>query len=168
MNQKRRHYIHQYGLIFIGIVLWTAAGAQQMRSLAPINTPEALPDDAHVVEQTVPVPRAEMNDAVQEIAQDWSRGEMGQHMAEGFHQKDRYLESMNFNVPKNTRMQVESTQGVSTLNQYVRTGTSGRRERVSTVAATLNTRLMVNDPSTGFLGVPGSNEVIFEVVEILE
>ena len=144
--------------------------AQPMRVFDPIPTPgaegTAVQAEASVVQESVP--RAEMEDAIEDVARAWSRGDMSKMMSDDFYQKERFNTSMQLNVPRDTQMQVESVRGVSTLDQKIIKGPDGRIRRVSTVSATVNTRLMLNDAANGFVGVSGQNEITFEVIEELK
>lgn len=151
------------------LLLFGSALGQSMRGFDPIPTPDTKGEPGQEMASDIqdPIPRSDMEQAVEDVAQAWTKGEMGKMMSDDFYQKERFNNSMQLNVPRDTRMQVESIRGVSTLNQTVTKGPDGRMRRVSTVSATVNTRLLLNDPANGFVGVPGQNEITFEVIEEL-
>jgi hypothetical protein len=157
-------------VIMISILLISnGVMAQPMRGFDPIPTPKkATEEETKTTDIQESVPRVEMEGAVEDVAQAWSKGDVSEKISDDFDQKERFNTSMQLNVPRDTQMQVESIRGVSTLNQTIIKGPDGRKRRVSTVSATVNTRLMLNDASNGFVGVPGQNEITFEVIEELD
>lgn len=151
------------------VALATSASAQEVRRFQKIRSPGgALGSREASREIQEEVPRGEIDAAVQDFARDWSNRELQDKLADSFQQKQRLLESAELRVPRDAVMQVESTRNIYTLSQQERTGASGKRERVSVVSATVATRLLCNDPQSGFVSVPGENEILFEVIEELE
>jgi hypothetical protein len=159
----------QFLLVVCALLLLVATSqAQEVRRFQKIRTPGGSAGAAAFQRVEKAVPRGEINGAVQEFAKNWSNRELQGQLAESFQQKQRLLESSELRVPRDAIMQVESTRNIFTLSQEERLGASGRRERVSVVSATVSTRLLVNDPGSGFVSVPGENEILFEVIEELE
>ena len=158
------------GIVTLTILLtFNYALGQSMRTFEPIPTPgeEAVTGQKKAPDIKKSIPRAEMEHAIEDVARSWSKGGIGEMMSDDFDQKEQFNTSMQLNVPRDTTMQVESIGDVSTLSQTIIKGPDGRMRRVSTVSATVNTRLMLNDADNGFVGVPGQNEITFEVIEEL-
>lgn len=168
MELLRSRIRREIPLLFLLVFVLASSGtAQEVRRFQKIRRPGAAGAEAYRQVQK-PIPSGDVNGAVQKFAQDWSNRELQDQLAESFQQKQRLLESAELRVPRDAVMQVESTRNIYTLSQEERVGASGKRERVSVVSATVATRILCNDPGSGFVSVPGENEILFEVVEELE
>lgn len=153
-------------LALAALVLATPAGSQEFRAFRRIPTPRrAAPGTATAAPPAAPVDRPVVDAAVAQLAKAWTNRKLDDQLAESFQQRDRLRETSELRVPRDATMQVESTRNVQTLSQRLETGPDGRTSRVSVVTATVATRLICNDPTAGFVQVPGENEVVFEIVE---
>lgn len=139
----------------------------QFRSFTPIASPDRealkLPSGAVPVEQVEPVPREVVEPKLREIFEKWNTAQMGETLSEKFFDKDRLLDTMNTQVPRDAKLRFQSLQRVQTLQQYrVPTPVPLLSERVSLVSATARTQVEFNS-DTGLVVLPGTNEYILEV-----
>ena len=67
-------------------------------------------------------------------------------------------------VPRDAILSVQSVQGIQTLQQYLMPADEGE-DLVSIVSATVRTQLEFNNPSTGFVRLPGVNEFVLQVTQ---
>lgn len=158
-------------LIALGVMLSAPGGAKQMRGFDVIPTPERaqadLPEGAELVQEIANVPRQEISDAAVELAGAWNGPGLADQIADTKFDKGRFERAMITEVPRDARLAVESVRSVATLAQGIVPDGAGGFNRVSTVAATLSTRLTINDPVVGFVSAPGVNEIRFQVTEPL-
>lgn len=142
--------------------------AQNMRQLRTIRTPfshaskDSLPRD-----QQIPVARQSMDQVTRNLTEAWNNRQLAENLSERFQQSTRLQESLQLRVPRDARLQVEAVRNVYTLDQKIQT-VDGKRERVSTVTATLSTRILSNDPTNGFTAIPGTTEVVLQVYEEID
>lgn len=153
------------------LLMTGVANAGQMRGFKPIATPEQtlqdLPEGSQVVNTVEEVPANEIADTARDLAKAWNGPGLGNMISDDKFDKDRFTRSMVTEVPRDARLELESVRGVRTLNQAIVPDGNGGFNRVSTVTATLSTRLITNDAQAGFVNAPGVNEVRFQVVEPL-
>ncbi|MGB0854420.1 MAG: hypothetical protein ACPGVA_09855 [Pikeienuella sp.] len=158
-------------LIALAVMLSAPGGARQMRGFDPIPTPERaqadLPEGAEMVQEIANVPRDEVADAARELASAWNGPGLADKISDSKFDKARFERAMITEVPRDARLEVESLRSVATLAQGIVPDGAGGLNRVSTVAATMSTRLTINDPTLGFVSAPGVNEIRFQVTEPL-
>lgn len=146
------------------VALVGEASANGFRTLNPVATPGKLPPGARIVE-TVPVDARKVSEAARLYAEGWNSGDAKVAPAADYHDGERWKEAMVTSVPRDARLRLESVRSVQTVQQLVVNDPKLGPLRVSTVAATLATRLQFNDPIQGFVSVPGVNEVVLEITE---
>ena len=151
----------------LAMVLAVQAQAQEWRTIKPIATRGPLPAGARVVENK-PVPPAEIQRAAEKMTADWNRSDATSSLSADFYDATRHQDAMITKVPRDARLVLESVRGVQTLQQYETLDPTYGKVRVSTVSATLSTRIQLNDAAQGYASVPGVNEVLFEVMEPLK
>lgn len=141
--------------------------AQELRQFNPIPTPARVPPGAEVVAPSAIDPGA-VRGAVERLAANWNVSDLGETVSDSYYDKSRFRDAMITEVPRDARMRVESMGGIQTHQQMLVDDPAGGRLRISTVTVTAQTRLELNDPTEGFVRVPGTNEIILEVVEKIE
>jgi hypothetical protein len=162
---------HATMLVFATLVLLaapTAASAQEMRRFNPIPAPGPLPPGAQRVERVAPVDTRLVRAAVERIAATWNAGDLDPLVSDSYYDKSRFRDAMVTEVPRDAHLRVESIGGIQTLDQMLVDDPAGGRLRVSTVSVTAGTRIQLNDPTSGFVAAPGTNELILEVTERLQ
>ena len=155
-------------LLLVCLVINIKSMAGQMRSFDPIPKAKTLPEGAEAVSDIEQVDEDAVTDTVDQLANGWNNENIDDLLSDDFQEKSRLNDALLTNVPADAQMQIDSVRGVSTLQQTIMTTADGQRQRISTVTATVATRLQIQDPTSGFVSVPGTNEIVFEVVEILE
>ena len=160
----------------IGLVATFGISDAQMRRLDKIPSRAAanqnLPNGAALVRKIAPVPIEEVEAAAEAVVDSWNNpATIGDIFVDGKFDKRRFERAMITEVPRDARLELESVRSVQTLQQMIVAGEEVGQGpgfvRVSTVSATLSTRLIVNDPDVDFVNMFGLNEVRFQVVEKL-
>lgn len=165
-------YYFKFMIIGLIVALATQFGAvfaNQMRAFNRIPSPATAladaPKGSFLPEQVENVSNSDVSDAVKSLADDWNGPGMSEHIGEGFFDHQRLSQSMMTSVPRDARLKIESTRGIQTNNQFISPAANGRLQRVSTVTVTARTRIELNEAGAGFLNVPGTNEITFQVIE---
>lgn len=145
--------------------------ARQFRSLVPIATPDQassrLPDGARPVERIRQLDRGTVETAMRQVAERWNTPEMSGLLADEFYDQSRLLDNMDFIVPRDATIRLQSIQGIQTLQQYIVPAMDGGREkRVSIVSATARTQIEFERPGSGFVRLPGTNEYILKITTL--
>lgn len=139
-----------------------------MRQLRLIRTPAVrVPGGLPPSEQKAVAP-AQMQEITRSLSEAWNNRDLSEKLSERFQQSTQLQEALQLKVPRDAQLQVESVRNVYTLDQRIETGPTGVKERVSTVTATLGTRILSNDPNRGFTAIPGTTEVVLKVYEEIE
>lgn len=159
-------------LVLAGLLVATAVTAQEMRTLKVIpSRGEALknaPEGAELPKEFERVPRGDVKSATEELAEDWSKGDLSGQIGEDLYDGQRLAQNMGIRVPQDANLRVEGVRSVQTDNQFIMRGEDGGRIRVSTVTATVQTVSTANDPARGVVRVPGLNRLTFQVTERLD
>lgn len=143
----------------------SSTDARQFRTIRPIATPEKLPDNAQPVEQFRPVRAQIVRAAVEKLAEAWNTGNLDPMLSrEKFYNKDRLLDTLAGDVPRDALLRVLSVGGITTLDQYYQPR-DGRRRQINIVSAIVRTQIEFNDPNNGFIRLDGRNEFVLEVVQ---
>jgi len=169
------YFIKSSKLLLSAIVLFIGYGLTadaQIRSFDKIPSRAAeernLPDGAALVGRVFPVPIEEVEAAAQALVDSWNDpSKIDEIFAKGKFDQQRFERAMITEVPRDARLELESVRSVQTLKQIIVFDEGDGYQRVSTVSATLSTRLIVNDIDVGFVNVFGLNEVRFQVTEAL-
>lgn len=141
--------------------------AQEVRQFNRIPTPQAapaLPPGARALTVARPVSPRQVEEAVQRVATAWNTPLLGPLLAENFYDKQRLLDSLSVQVPRDAKLRVLGVQGIQTLGQYVQPGEHGE-QLVSRVSVTVRTQIEFNDPGSGLRRLEGDNELILLVFE---
>jgi hypothetical protein len=151
-------------------VLAPLSFAKQMRGFDAIPTAErvleTLPEGAELVNEIANVPHNEVAEAADELAQSWNGPGLAGKISDAKFDKDRFDRAMITEVPRDARLELNAVRSIQTLNQAIAPDGQGGFVRISTVAATVSTRVL-NDPAEGFVNAPGLNEMRFRVTEPL-
>ncbi len=148
----------------VGLLPDTGA-TQEMRAINPIPTPAPLPPGTTRVASPQPLDPGGVRVNVEQFMSKWNDGDLGGMIAENFYEKSRFEDAMLTNVPRDARVKVQGIGGVQTMQQVVVDDPAGGRVRVTTGSAMVRTQIEFNDPKQGFVKVPGTNEVIFEIIQ---
>lgn len=150
----------------------TVAEARELRRLNRIQTPDQsaalLPTGAVRIARVNPVPRAEVERFLDAFARDWNSGNQGGYVADDFVDRARLAENQDIRVPRDAVLKVQAVQGVQTVQQARLTTDDGERRVVSTVSATVRTRIEFNDQTLGFVVLTGTNDFLMEFQEVTE
>ncbi len=172
MKRRIRKSSFRFPLLTLAAVLIISvqpySQARQFRSLIPIETPNraaaGMPDGARPVEQVQQLDRRLVTSAVRQVVEKWNTPEMSQVLADEFYDSSRLLDNMDYLVPRNATIRLQSIQGVQTLQQYIVPGDDGGRGKVvSIVSATARTQVEFEQPGAGFVRLPGVNEYILKI-----
>lgn len=160
------------GLIGALLLAGNSSGwAQQMRQFSLIATPTAAgAESAALTAPSAALPgaidRQSVADALGGVADAWSNGRLNDVLADDFQQGERLQEAMQFEVPRDAQIRVESVRNIASLGQRRVVDANGQLRNITTVTATVQTRIDFNDAANGFVSVPGANELVLEIVEI--
>lgn len=144
------------------------ATAQEFRQLNPIATPKSparLPQGTRAVEAIRPVSAQTVEAAVSKLAAAWNTPGLAAFLAPNFYGKDRLVESVNRQLPRDAKLRVLGIQSTQTVAQYFQADAEGREMRVSRVSVTLRTQVEFNDPRAGLRRLEGTNEFLLQVAE---
>lgn len=152
-------------LLGLSLISFNNTQAQHMRQFSMIATPDNA-ELKQVTRQRVEesgIDPQSLKQAVEKVAQAWSQKDLSNILAADYQQTDRLQESMLFEVPKDAQIQIESIRNIAVIGQQTR-----QNQSVLTVSATLQTRIEFHDATNGFISVPGTNELVLELIEINE
>ena len=155
-------------LIFLVFTMIYPLQARQFRLLNPIATPTVsnLPEGAVAVTNAQPLLRQDIEPLVKETITKWNTAEMSETLADTFYDQNRLQDAMDTIVPRDAKLQIQSIQGIQTVQQYILPDSNnGRGELVSIVSVTVRTQVEFNSPGGGFTRLPGINEFILEVTQ---
>ena len=155
-------------VLFILFIFPVFVAGQEMRALNPVATPARLKKDGQAVAQPVPLKIEEVRANIDRTFSTWNNGDVSNVLADNFYDKSRFSDSMQTNIPKDSKVKVMGMGSVQTLEQRIVTDPSGGRSRVTLGSVTVNSQVEFNDPKSGFVRVPGTNEIIFEMTEKLK
>jgi hypothetical protein len=160
------------GILLVLAMLLNASvlEARELRRLNRIQTPDQsaalLPTGAVRVARVNPVPRAEVERFLADFARDWNSGNQGSYVADDFVDRARLVENQDIKVPRDAVLKIQAVQGVQTVQQARLTTDDGERRIVSTVSATVRTRIEFTDQALGFVVLTGTNDFVMEFQEI--
>lgn len=148
----------------IGATAAMDAAAQEFRRFQPIARPEAPPPGFERVEPIDPVSGAMAEKAAKEIIASWNGPGLGEYVAEDFVDRDRLMDSMIEDVPRDANIRVLSTRSPQTVQQF-RSTAGGAQQTVSIVSVVAETQIEFQDPNAGFRRLRGENELLLRIVE---
>lgn len=143
------------------------ASAQESRQLNRIVTPDSarrLPLGARAVAAIEPVSAQTVEAAVRQLAAAWNTPNLPKYLAPNFYGKDRLVESVNRQLPRDAKLRVLGIQSMQTVSQYIQPDGTGELV-VSRVSVTVRTQIEFNDPRTGLRRLEGTNEFTLRVAE---
>lgn len=166
MNSPMRRVLPIAALMFAGAIFTLGVPeARELREITAIPSPNTpLPHGAVRPDPLVPVDRAVIEKAVNDLVGAWNGQGLSELIAEDFANSAQLLLVIAKDVPRDATMRVLAVQGIATLDQYVQTMQTGQ-DRVSIVTATVKTAIEFNDPIQGFQRLEGVNEFNFRVTE---
>jgi len=156
------------------LALWFAcafvvdiADAAQFRKFNKIRTPAAvqkdLPEGFLAVPEPIRLPRSIVSRLLRDFLKTWNGGELEDHLAGDFYDRNRLLNTISEDVPRDARLRLVSIQGVDTLDQSSRAIGRGRFVVVSRVAARARIQIEFTDPGFGLRRIETNAEYIFKV-----
>ncbi len=153
-------------LTLLFIVLESVVCARGFRQFNPISSPNTrLPKGAEPVAEAVPIPPAAARDAVRQVLGKWNENDLDKHLDENFYDRQRLLDNLADDVPRDARIRVLSIRNVRPLQQYITPATTpgGKPTLSSIVSVTARTQIEYNDPERGFQRRPGTNDMILRI-----
>jgi hypothetical protein len=149
--------------------------ARSFRGAEIILSPRALPQkgdasprpaDAALAGQLPAFDAGLVKNAVADLAQSWNSGKLSNYLDEGFYNKDRLLDTISSDIPKDAILRVLSIRNITVLNSSSSIDPNTQKvERASRVSATVETQVEFNHPANGFQRLPGTLELTLQVVE---
>ena len=153
-------------LILVFILFLPSSGTcQEMRSINPVATPTKIKMAGDAVPEPVPLDTGQVRDKVERTFDTWNNGDVGGMLSDNFYDKSRFNDAMQTKIPRDSRVKVQGMGSVQTLEQRIVNDPDGGRRRVTLGSVTVNSQIEFNDPAKGFVRVPGTNELIFEMSE---
>jgi hypothetical protein len=141
---------------------------QEMRTINSIPTPSKLKKEGQIVQQPIPLDNEKVRTKVEGVFNNWNNGDIGGSLSDAFYDKSRFQNAMQTNIPKDSRLKIQGMGSVQTLEQRIVNNSDGSQRRITLGSVTVNSQLEFNDPQNGFVRVPGTNEILFEMVEKLK
>lgn len=139
--------------------------AQDSRRFRAIPKPGAAPEGTKPVAQPELVSRDAAEGAVNQVVDAWENGELGKVLGDDFQDRQRLLDSMAEDVPKDAEIRLLGVRGVQTVQQFAGPQKQGVREVVSVVSLTIDSQIEFNDPQQGFRRLRGQNEFLIRITE---
>lgn len=150
-------------LLVISVCVDYSVSAREFRGIRAIPTPEAVPENAKVVEEMQPVDRKIMEGAANNLMNAWNNKSLDSFLGDKFFDRSRLVDAIDVKVPRNASLRILAIQGVQTLTQNIQADESGKEWLVSNVSVTAKTQLEFNDAEGVYQRREGVNEYIFRV-----
>ena len=153
-------------LALLFIVLESVAAARGFRQFNPIASPNVrLPKGAKPVAEVVPIPPEAVRDAVRQVLSKWNENDLDKHLDENFYDRQRLLDNLAADVPRDARIRVLSVRNVRPLQQYITPAATpgGKPTLSSIVSVTAQTQIEYHDAERGFQRRPGINDMILRI-----
>jgi len=141
--------------------------ASEFGAFNPIAVPETGVAGGEPVEMMQPVDPRLVHKAVAQLVGTYNLQGLENFLSPTFFNRQRLLDNISNQIPRDSRLRVLSIQGIQTLNQSIRRQEGQIPLRVSTVSVTVRTQLQFNNPTTGFDRRDGTNEWIFTVYQVV-
>jgi hypothetical protein len=151
-------------LAFIFFLPYVTEG-QEMRSINLISTPAKLKKEGQIVQQPIPLDTEKVRSSVELTFNAWNNGDIGNVLSDNFYEKSRFGDAMQTNIPKDSKVKIMGMGSVQTLEQRIVTDPDGTKRKVTLGSVNVNSQVEFNDPNKGFVRVPGTNEIVFEMSE---
>lgn len=139
--------------------------AQESRRFRAIPKPGAAPEGTRPVARPEVVSRAAAEGAVNQVVDAWENGELGKVLGDDFQDRQRLLDSMAEDVPRDAEIRLLGVRGVQTVQQFAGPQKQGSREVVSVVSLTVDSQVEFNDPERGFRRLRGQNQFLLRITE---
>lgn len=139
--------------------------AQEMRSINPVATPARLKVGGEPVRQPEPLKVETVRSNVDKLFNTWNNGDVTGMLSDNFYDRTRFGDAMQSNIPKDSKVKIMGMGAVQTLEQRIVTDPDGTKRRVTLGSVNVNSQVEFNDPNKGFVRVPGTNEIVFEMSE---
>lgn len=153
---------------FCVLILPVHAFGQEMRAINPISTPARLKIGGERVQKPTPLNVENVRSNVENLFNTWNNGDVTNVLSDNFYDKTRFGEAMQTNIPRDSKIKVMGMGSVQTLEQRIVTDPDGSKRKVTLGSVNVNSQVEFNDPSKGFVRVPGTNEIVFEMSEKLK
>ena len=156
-------------LICIMVLTSMVASARQFRSAKPIATPAAttfqLPEGARPVDEIVPLSREQVTPALNEVIEAWNGAALEQTLSDDFYDASRLNYALDNIAPRNARLELQSIEGVQTLQQYIEDDPdrAGRERLVNRVSVTARTQIEFENAQGAFQRRSGVNEYLLKI-----
>lgn len=154
------------GALAIALAAPAAAG---FRQLDPIAAPGQAPSGMAPVALVRPLPRELVEDEIRRFLASWNTPDLARYIDQDFVGRERLLEAMDIQVPRDASLRILAIQGVQTLEQYAVKETDAAQLITSVVSATVRSQVEFDDPVLGHQRLGGMNELILAItVRVVE
>ncbi len=154
--------------MFCLLALPLKAVCQEMRAINPISSPARLKVGGERIQQPTPLNVENVRSNVESLFNTWNNGDVTNMLSDNFYDKTRFGDAMQTNIPRDSKVKVMGMGSVQTLEQRIVTDPDGSKRKVTLGSVNVNSQVEFNDPSKGFVRVPGTNEIVFEMSEKLK
>ncbi len=151
--------------LFCILILSSEVFGQEMRAINPISTPARLKISGENVQQPTPLNVENVRSNVENLFNTWNNGDVTNKLSDNFYDKTRFGDAMQTNIPRDSKVKVMGMGSVQTLEQRIVTDPDGSKRKVTLGSVNVNSQVEFNDPGKGFVRVPGTNEIVFEMSE---
>ncbi len=155
-------------LLFIGLFYPFTSHTQEMRALNPISTPARLKVGGELVKQPEPLKVDTVRPNIDKLFTTWNSGDVTGMLSDNFYDKSRFGDAMQTEVPRDSKVKVMGMGAIQTLEQRIVTDPDGTKRRITLGSVNVNSQVEFNHPEKGFVRVPGTNEIVFEMSEKLK
>lgn len=169
------HCINRWTTWLSGLFLLVAlssADARQFRQSQRILSPETTNATSvvsvpqKIQDQLPAVDIDAVNDLISQALANWNTPGMGDWLGNEFYNRQRLLNTMDQNIPRDASLRIKAIQGLRVFDQrFIAPSTQGQISRVSTVIANVQTQIEFNDPTQGFVRLDGNSEMTFSLSE---
>ncbi len=164
----KRYILTLCVVLFCTLNLPLQSDAQEMRSINPVATPARLKVAGEPVKQIIPLDTEKVRSNVENLFKTWNNGDVTDMLSDNFYDKTRFSDAMQTNIPRDSKITVMGMGSVQTLEQRIVTDPDGTKRKVTLGSVNVNSQVEFNDPNKGFVRVPGTNEIVFEMSERLK
>lgn len=163
-----RYILVLCAVFFCTLLLPLQSHTQEMRSINPVATPARLKVAGEPVKQIVPLDTEKVRSNVENLFKTWNNGDVTNMLSDNFYDKARFSDAMQTNIPRDSKITVMGMGSVQTLEQRIVTDPDGTKRKVTLGSVNVNSQVEFNDSNKGFVRVPGTNEIVFEMSERLK
>ena len=162
---KKENIIAPLALLITLMITVSTPHAREFRDIHIISAPALPGEEASQPTQVFqPVDRKVVDEVVRKVFAQYNTLELGENLANEFYDKERLLDAVSEQVPRDAQVRVLSVQGVETFDQEIQPDPSGGLDwLVSVVSVTVRAQMEFNDPTGGFQRREGTNELILRI-----